>query len=173
MSRPSLLPMLAIRTARTAGTRHGRPVAAAAALVFATLLGACGSDAPTAPSPAPQTPPPADVTTPPLPPAPAPAPSITVTAQVPEGSACLVFYAKSNEDLVIYTGKLEDPLQRTYRVDPAGGQTFVMGQGLLATLQPAGWCYPKLSGTYTFTFTGTRASGGAFTATVTYVQGSV
>ena len=180
MSRPSLLPLLATRpigttsATRTAGACHGRTVAA---LAFATLLGACGSDAPTAPPDAPQTPQtPQMPPPPPPPPVLAPAPSITLSAEgatMVGGGACLVFYAKSNEDLVIYTGKLEDPLQRTYRVDPAGGQSFVMGQGRLTTLQPAGTCYTKLSGTYTFTFTGTRATGGAFTATAVYTQGSV
>lgn len=137
--------------------------------VAAVLLAACGDSA-TAPSSDHRMPETTSTPTPVVP------PTITLTAQsatTNTGGSCLLFYAKSTEDLTVFTGKLVDPLDRTTPVDPASGQAFVMGQGRLAALQRTGICYQKLSGTYTFTFTGARASGGSFTATATYVQGSV
>ena len=188
MSRPSFVLRPAASIAAVPARRAPRALTVTASLVLAACLTACSGDA-TGPTEhtsgsssgtgqAPVTPPtsgPSGTPTTTVP-TPAAAPTITLTVQgatMATGGACLVFYAKSAEDLVVFTGKLEDPLQHTYRVDPVGGTSFVMGQGRLTTLQPAGTCYPKLSGNYTFTFTGTRAGGGAFTATATYNQPSV
>ena len=117
----------------------GRAAVRVTVLFAAVTLAACSADQTTAPTPSSSTHTPVPTTNPT--PAPLPAPTITLTAQsiaAAGGGSCLVFYAKSTEDLTVFTGTLIDPLERSFRVDPAAGQSFVMGQGRLATLQAAG-----------------------------------
>lgn len=110
-----------------------------------------------------------DVTTDPTPATPA-APVINVSAQpatLEGGGACLVFLAIPQENVVLFSVAIKDPLsnQTTF---PLGGVSLAANQPM--PLQEDGTCYVQRSGAYTFTFSGNRPGGEQFTTTSTYNQ---
>jgi hypothetical protein len=97
-------------------------------------------------------------------------PIIQISAQVVKDDQnidCLLFYAKPQEDLIFNSVKTSNPLINlpTYNL----GGTLVIKNEIIA-LQDEFSCYTKLSGDYTFVFTGSRPGGAAFTATTIYNQ---
>jgi hypothetical protein len=97
-------------------------------------------------------------------------PVINVSAQpgtLQEGGACLFFNAIPQENVVLFSVAIKDPLSNQITF-PLGGVSLAANQPL--ALQEQGTCYVQRSGAYTFTFSGNRPGGEQFTTITTYNQ---
>jgi len=97
-------------------------------------------------------------------------PTIDVSAQVVQtttGEDCLLFFGIPRENVLLISVKFTNPLGQNITYD-LGNRSYPANNP--TPLQESGLCYTKLSGTYTFEFSGSRPGGGSFTAMTTYQQ---
>lgn len=115
-------------------------------LLFASLFIGCPNPDGPEPEPEPE-------------PTPEPAVVFSIASQnttLVYGNEGILFYATPAEDVVLVKAEIKNPVGDiiTYNLNST---TYISGQAI--SLQDAGMAYIKVSGTWTFTFTGSRATG--------------
>lgn len=102
-----------------------------------------------------------------------PPPAFTVSGLVVQaegGGSCLQFFAIPQEDVILNSVTVRNPLGTEWPYSFGGG-TLVEGERL--QLQESGKCYANFSGDWQFTFKGSRPGGKSFVSTASYTSGGL